>query len=248
MLTYTDKKTGLCNFMCKFLKFYYHNYSLNIQILYKKDFISNNVVEKTNDIYKLEKYNPDWLFHLWLIHNETLKIYKLGLNKIIITENIIDYVEKFRKTYFNNKTISVHIRSWHSETNVKTNNDKAKTREKTFDINTFIYHMKKFKENNFFISSDNNKYNDILIKNFKDRLIFYKKSNKLSVTQNDYANVLLLSKNTIFIASYKSSFSQIAYLYNNNLKTLIYGDYIKEDKSRYNPVNESYSLKRTHIK
>ena len=237
MKTFKSNSDGLCNMLCQFLKFYYHNFKDDIRLKISNELISNNVIKnKTITNFKLKKYDDSWLFMIWFIKNNELKLYKIGLHSLDINKNILNYVSEFSKNFFDDDTISVHIRTWNSSTNKKTNTNKAKRRNKKFNIDSYIHHMKKFEDKKFYVSMDNNKYNKLLTEQFKHNIIFYKINNELSRLQNDMASLLLLSKNTIFIASYKSTYSQIAYLYNNNLKTLIYGNTINESISTPNPV------------
>jgi hypothetical protein len=250
MVYFRNIDRGLCNFICEFLFFYSQNFNKLIKINTKEEdaekgnnfniLFKNNKV-KPNSKFQNTKIDIFFKFRLFWLDENIKKIYKYGLKQLLVKDNILSYVDNF-SNYFNENTVSVHIRTWDSETNTKTNNSHAKRRRKLFTLDTYIYYMNKLikesnDEVNFFISCDNSKYNQQLIEIFGNKIIFYQESKDLSWKENDMASLLLLSKNKIFIATYQSTFSQIAYLYNDNIETLIYGDEIKKSSGRPNPIN-----------
>ena len=80
--------------------------------------------------------------------------------------------------------------------------------------------MNKFPNNNFFIAIDNTKYKNDLIKIFGNNVFFYEKNKANNHLVEDFIELLLLSKNSIFINTKLSTFYQIAHLYSDKQKLI----------------------------
>ena len=77
-------------------------------------------------------------------------------------------------------------------------------------MDSFIEHMSKYENSNFFVASDNAKYIPILKSKFPNRIITYNDT-LFSQLERDFIDVLLLSKNSIILGSYLSSFSEMSW-------------------------------------
>ena len=177
MIVFKSCDHGMGNFFCKFLSFYLNNLeTTKIFIKYNpqiKKLFENNIVIPNNNILKeINKFNSFFLFRIWFITGNNLLIYKNAIQKLHPKKYITDIVNEFSKKHFNELTISVHIRSWHSSSNNDTNNKNAKNRNKIFNLETFIFHMNKYDKHNFFVAVDNFEYKNKLKELFKDRVFF----------------------------------------------------------------------------
>lgn len=145
------------------------------------------------------------------------------LNNIIIKKCIKNEVINFSSKYFNNTTISIHIRTWFSTFNNYSNDYKASNRRKNNDIVlNSIYKLMDERINNndditFFISIDDYTYRDIIKKRYKNRIIFYERSNNLNNIQNDFVELLLLGYNKELIGNKCSTFSKWAWYFKKDI-------------------------------
>jgi len=118
-------------------------------------------------------------------------------------------VNEFSKQ-FNEKTISIHIRSW--------NRKNEKIRTKLFNIKKVIDIMNKYPNNNFYLSSDSQNVLNKLKEIYKERLLIYPRKTSLDNSrdfhegvQEDLIELYLLSKNKFIIGSHFSSFTEVAW-------------------------------------
>ena len=86
--------------------------------------------------------------------------------------------------------------------------------------------MKKYKNNKFFLATDDKKIIFQLYKIFKERLIVYNRNmendrNTKEGIQNDLIDLYLLSKNKIFIGSRVSTFTEVAWFLGGCSKNII---------------------------
>jgi len=158
-----------------------------------------------------EKRNIDFMYNKIpdKLKKEYINLFQIPKPINILNENIENFCKKF-----NNKTISVHIRSW--------NRNGEKVRNKNlFQIKDFEKKMLEFDNTyNFFICSDsqeviNNFKNN---KKFKNRIINYPRKYNLNTSrdfkqgiQEDLIELYLLSKNNIIIGSSFSTFTEVAW-------------------------------------
>ena len=236
MVIFITKKRNVGNLFCKFFYLINNHKHKSNKFNFKNSPLSeifkNNILDITQFKKEIEIIK---LFDLWICNKNTLDIYKTYLNHLIPKKHILDKINYFAENHFDDNTVSVHIRSWLSSSNSRSNNKKSKDRRINFDINTYIYHMKKFNNKKFFIAIDNFELKKKLLNIFGDKVIFYKRDKCLNAFINDYIELVLLSKNEYFISSYRSTFSQISFLYFKNIKELIYGDEYELNENRTNP-------------
>ena len=113
---------------------------------------------------------------------------------------------------FNEKTVSVHIRSWNR-------NKEVGRRSQLFDLEKYKNEMKKYDNTyTFYISTDSQQVKDYFHNQTDFNLIFYPRSSDLNTSrdfelgiQEDLIELYLLSKNSIFIGSHFSTFSEVAW-------------------------------------
>lgn len=122
-------------------------------------------------------------------------------------------IDEYSK-YFNNKTVSVHIRSWNR------NGEKGR-RDFLFNIQKFENKMKKYDNSyNFFLATDSKDVQDYFNNSseLKDRIFIYPRKTNLDTSrdfpegvQEDLIELYLLSKNKIIIGSHFSTFTEVAW-------------------------------------
>ena len=123
-------------------------------------------------------------------------------------------IDNFSKR-FNNKTISVHIRSWSG----KNEEDRQKILFNN-GIVKFEQEMLKYKEYNFFLATDSQNVKDYFIKKspLKSRIICYSRKTNLDISreglegvQEDLIELYLLSKNKVIIGSRNSTYTEVSW-------------------------------------
>ena len=139
------------------------------------------------------------------------------LNLLKINQQVSSWVEECSKQ-FDDKTISVHIRSWEDQDP----DEESRLRQKHFfNLNNFLNEMYKFdSETKFFVCSDSNSVINKLKKVFGNRIITYKRHSDLETSrstsvgaQDDFAEMLLLAKNKVILGSYISTFTEMAWYF-----------------------------------
>ena len=139
------------------------------------------------------------------------------LNTLKINETVLKWVKEYEDV-FDDKTISVHIRSWEDQDP----DEESELRQKHFfNLNNFIDEMMSYDEDTkFFVCSDSLNVIGKLKKLFGDRIITYKRHSDLKTSrstrvgaQDDLAEMLLLSKNKIIVGSYISTFTEMAWYF-----------------------------------
>jgi len=125
-------------------------------------------------------------------------------------EYISEQVENFARQ-FDSNTVSLSIRSW----------IESKIRYSLFDITMFYDVLDQLANANFFISCDSSDVLNKIIERYGSRVIHYPKRtsvgdrNSLHGMQDILIDLYLLAKNNILIASYASTFSEIAWWLGN---------------------------------
>ena len=125
---------------------------------------------------------------------------------------------------FNDKTVSVHIRSWNR------NGEKSR-RDNLFNIQKFENEMKKYdKEHTFFIATDSKDVQNYFLKEseFKNRIFIYPRDTDLDTSrdfpegvQEDLIELYLLSKNNYIIGSHFSTFTETAWWLGGCTKNIV---------------------------
>ena len=174
-----------------------HNFNTFKSNVKKKSFTKNDRFNRNIDFM----YNkiPD---NVKINYIKYFKILKLIPNLELI-------VNEFSKQ-FNEKTISVHIRSW--------NRKNEGSRSILHNIKDFINIMNKYPNNNFYLSSDSQKVLNHLKDIFKERLLIYPRKTSLDNSRDfpegikeDLIELYLLSKNKFIIGSHFSTFTEVAW-------------------------------------
>lgn len=133
------------------------------------------------------------------------------INRLIPKKYIIEEVEKF-SSYFNDDTISIHIRSWKTKVD-----DIEKDQFKLLDIRYVYKIMDKAKNHNFFVACDSLKILEKIINRYKKRVLYYPKRTfpgdrrSIEEIQDALIELLLLSKNKYLKASHLSTYSEMAW-------------------------------------
>ncbi len=180
---------------------------------YKKDLNGKNL---GGDIYYKNYIDLEYNRIPDNIKFEYIDIFK----SLKLIDTLKDKINKFSKKYFDDDTISVHIRSWSYGFSLENE------RSKHVKIDNFIKEMKKYKNNKFFLATDDKKIIIQLYKIFKERLMVYNRNmendrNTKEGIQNDLIDLYLLSKNKVFIGSRVSTFTEVAWFLGGCTKNII---------------------------
>ena len=143
---------------------------------------------------------------------ENVKIDYIKYFKILKINSKLELeVNKFMKN-FNDKTISLHIRSWNR-------NGEKKRKNILFNLQNFINEIDKYIESHhFYLSSDSEEIIYTLKNKYKNKIIIYPRKTSLNNSrdspegiQEDLIELYLLSKNKFIIGSYGSTFTEVAW-------------------------------------
>ena len=141
------------------------------------------------------------------------------LSTFKIKKKIIYMSNDFNSKYFNDNTISIHIRTWKSSSDKSTNDARAIKRNKNSLLVLNSIHKlidMRIKDNNnvkFFIAIDDFNLKKDLKRRYLERVFFYKRSLKLSSYENDFVELLLLGSSKEFIGLHGSTFSKWAWCF-----------------------------------
>ena len=125
-----------------------------------------------------------------------------------------DKIDHFSSN-FDEKTISVHIRSWSRK-----NEEGRHYKRFQNGIRRFETEMLKYKTHNFFLATDSQKVKDYFQNKsiLKEKIICYPRKTNLDTSrkypegiQEDLIELYLLSKNKIIIGSHNSTYTEVAW-------------------------------------
>ena len=141
-----------------------------------------------------------------ILKNEYIKYFKI-LKPIQKLQTEIDNFSK----KFNEKTISLHIRSW--------NRKNEKERKSLYNLDNIENEIKKYDESyNFYLASDCQEVKNELHKKYSNRILTYPRKTTLDNSrdfsegiQEDLIELYLLSKNKIIIGSHFSTYTEVAW-------------------------------------
>jgi hypothetical protein len=142
------------------------------------------------------------------LFNDIYIDYAKIFNELEIKNNVSKEINNFYDNYFNENTISVHLRSWVDCGNRAKHFDITKFYEKIEELNNGI--------NTFFISSDNKNLCYDIKNKFGDKIIIYESKNNSNLI-NSFIELMLLSKTNTLIGTYISTFTELAYVINYNI-------------------------------
>lgn len=152
----------------------------------------------TKEFYGSDTKYKDIDFEYQRIPYCVRKVYLRLISRLNIHPNIQQRVDHLSKN-FNKDTVSVHIRTW---------NDCKERHDKYHSLEAFIYEMDKVLLRNpnttFYVCSDSKSCVDTLRGKYGDKIISYDGESSLT-------ELLLLSKNSLLIGSYVSTFSEMAW-------------------------------------
>ena len=173
--------------------------------------------------YNVEsKRRLDWEFFRIPDKIKEEYVNKFSLIKSKIRDDIIGEVENFSKR-FNDKTISVHVRSGMGIP-IEGIADEEK---RSFKSEEFINTMESYSDDyTFFVSSDEyfeKDFNKFFLDRLKDKFgnrIFHYKRDSTSL-RTALVDLLLLSKNKIIIGTHLSSFTEVAWFFGGGESEII---------------------------
>lgn len=171
----------------------------------------NNFDPKIKKKFRLndkKKRNIDFMYNK--IPDNVKQNYIKYFKILELNSELKSKVDEFSKN-FNEKTISIHIRSWNR------NGEKSR-QDVLFNLQKFINEINKYPDNNYFLSSDSQEVIDKLKEEFNDKLLTYPRKTKLDTSrdfpegiQEDLIELYLLSKNKFIIGSHGSTFTEVAW-------------------------------------
>lgn len=141
------------------------------------------------------------------------------LNKLKINNDVLECVNKITNKY--QRFLSVHIRTWKTPKN-PINSEASRYNHYFNNRDNFIKFINESKFTNVFISTDNLQEIQYIIDKIKNKNVFYYAKNKiLSKLQNDFVDLLILSRGTQLIGSHISTFTEMAWWYSNCNENII---------------------------
>ncbi len=151
--------------------------------------------------------NIDFEYHH--IPIQLRQIYLGFLKDLVITPKISDFVEQFSSQHFDAQTISIHMRSWMTDSW-----DQAPKRHAHyFKLDRYKDLLEKNRDKSVFLSSDNYEFACELVNFYPDRIITCQLDSEFDTTEQAFVNVLLLAKNNHIIGSNISTFTEMAWWY-----------------------------------
>ncbi|HAW80368.1 MAG TPA: hypothetical protein DCX27_12060 [Balneola sp.] len=143
------------------------------------------------------------------IPNTVREEYLKYFNKLKINPSILMEVKEFSKK-FDENTVSIHIRSWRDDDVRKGNFHR---------LEKFIAETKKFDENTtFYLTSDSDEIKSVFKDLYGDRVFIYDRKSETATSrvnpfgiQEDFIEMLLLSKNNYIIGTYLSTYTEAAW-------------------------------------
>ena len=144
---------------------------------------------------------------------ETIKeSYIKQVKKLEPIEYIQNQVEEFYQKSFNKDTVSIQLRTWKDETR----------RQEMFDKKEYFDFFDSHKDNNFFLSSDDQEIIDEIIERYPGKAFYFPKrvSNyepgsddckTIEFLQDSLIDMLLLGKSSLIVGSHLSSFVECAW-------------------------------------
>lgn len=171
-------------------------------------FITNNGNSAENIDFEFERIPVN-------ITNDILS----HLFKLEINTKIMQVVNEFSKI-FNENTVSMHIRCW--LTNKLSEQYQCKYRfENLYHLDKYIHIIKNHLDKKFFIATDNEQIKQY-VSNECTNVIFFERNPELTNFQNDFIDLLLLSKNKVLYGSATSTFTELAWYYSNCTQKVIF--------------------------
>jgi hypothetical protein len=150
------------------------------------------------------------------IPKNAIDVYTNIIKKFNIQESITNHINTL-KDKIGGDFLGVHIRTWVTRHDI-TNNSVSKDRYNWFlnQRNSIINSINKNPNEKVLICTDNIDEVKLLLPYIKDKEIFYyEKNTELSDLQNDFSELLLLSKSNYLIGSNNSTFSELVWWYSD---------------------------------
>jgi hypothetical protein len=153
------------------------------------------------------------------IKEEYLQIIK----ELEIQPIIINNVSNFIGNNLNTPYLSVHIRTWMTFNSFEDNRSSyERYSHYNKNIFNFITAINDSPFNLIFIATDNKtEIQHILDNIINKKIIFYERNPNLNSLQNDFSELLILSKGSSIIGSYISTFTEMAWWYSGCIENII---------------------------
>lgn len=150
------------------------------------------------------------------IPQNMIDLYLNIINKFNIQESILNHVNSL-KDKINGDFLGVHIRTWKTFGDLSDNRSSNNRYKWYLHVRAnLVNSINKNPNKKVLICTDNMEEINIFLPFLKDKEVyFYEKNSELSDLQNDFAELLLLSKSNYLIGSNNSTFSELAWWYAN---------------------------------
>jgi len=201
----------------------------------------NNILLKDNDnkIYKLD----GWRFYVhpndnvnitnfgneWYLRDCNISIdfrydnipqnirenYINIINKFEIVDKINNNVNMFILQNITEEFLGVHIRTWYNNSTFQDNRSSNERYDHYLSVrDSFINNINNSKYNTVLICTDNiPEVQYIVNKIVNKKVLFYVENPECNYIQNDFSELLLLSKSSYLIGSLNSTFTELAWWY-----------------------------------
>lgn len=179
---------------------------------------------KPSDNINIKPFNNEWYLRdqpssIDLRYNnipkDIIKTYLNIINIFNVNKLVNKVVEEF-VTKINGDFLGVHIRTWKTNGNLNDNRS-SNDRYRWFlnNINNIINSINRNSLKKVLISTDNIEEIKIILPYLSNKEVFFtENSNILNEIQNDFKDILILSKSKHLIGSLNSTFSEMAWWYN----------------------------------
>lgn len=139
------------------------------------------------------------------------QIYLRLLHDLEIKPPLLDYVNAFSKQHFDSNTISIHMRTWLTDSW-----DQAPKRHALFfDISQYRTIIEQHLPGKIFLSSDNSQFANRLVAEYGSGILIYQPPAQLNSMELAFINLLLLSANSRLFGSRISTFTEMAWWYSD---------------------------------
>jgi hypothetical protein len=182
-----------------------------------------------NDLVNIPLITNKWFPHEFNLSNISIDLkfnyipkniqtkYIEIINKFNINDKIIANVNSFINKFLPENFLGVHIRTWYNNNTFQDNRASNERYNHFLSVrNDFIDNINKSDYNLVLICTDNKEEIKYICDNIiNKKVIFYTEDLSCNYIQNDFSELLLLSKSSYLIGSFKSTFSELAWWYSN---------------------------------
>jgi len=139
------------------------------------------------------------------------------INKFKINDKIIQNVDSFVSNTIKDEFLGVHIRTWCNNNTFQDDRSSCERYNHYLSVrDNFVNNINKSEQNVVLICTDNKtEIQYIIDKIINKKVLFYIEDPECNNLQNDFSELLLLSKSSKLIGSFNSTFTELAWWYSN---------------------------------